>query len=71
MPGVLIRNQAGEHYVFIAVAIHTESGDSLAIYSPLDNANMIFARPLFDMFHISKDKVGNMKAKFEIVGAAV
>jgi hypothetical protein len=48
-PGQLVDHKNGHKYMIIGVGLHTETEEPLVIYSPYDEPNIIWARPL-EMF---------------------
>lgn len=46
MPGLIVRHKKGGRYTVVGVAKNTETLESLVIYSPIWNPNILYARPL-------------------------
>jgi hypothetical protein len=47
--GQYVKHKNGHKYMIIGVGLHTETEEPLVIYSPCDDPNIIWARPL-EMF---------------------
>ena len=68
--GCKLRHFKGKEYTFLCKAVHTETGEILAIYRAEYGENTIYARP-YDMFvsEVDREKYPNVEQKyrFEII----
>ena len=68
--GRKIRHFKGMEYTFLCKAVHTETGEVLAVYQAEYGDRMIYARP-YDMFvsEVDKEKYPNVcqKYRFEVI----
>lgn len=63
--GCRVRHFKGKEYTFLCKAVHTETGEMLAIYRAEYDDFKIYARP-YDMFssEVDKDKYPNVTQKY-------
>lgn len=68
--GSKIRHFKGMVYTFLCKAVHTETGEVLAVYQAEYGDNTIYARP-YDMFvsEVDREKYPDVKQKyrFEVI----
>ena len=63
------RHFKGGEYAVQGVAKHSETGDSLVVYTPLYGEGGLWVRPL-EMFLETVEKEGVIRPRFEYVGPA-
>ncbi|MBR6701269.1 MAG: DUF1653 domain-containing protein [Firmicutes bacterium] len=60
--GKKYRHFKGNEYIVLAVAMHTETEESLVVYQNLEDVNKVYARP-YDMFagDVDREKYPEVK----------
>lgn len=64
-PGEIYRHFKGDRYRILAIARHTETGEALVVYCPVDSAIGVWARPL-SMFEEMLVSDGATVKRFEL-----
>ena len=64
--GSIYRHYKGGRYIIIGIGMHTETSEEMVIYSPINDKNKIWIRPL-KMWNEIVDEENNIK-RFEIDG---
>jgi hypothetical protein len=57
--GQIYRHYKGNRYKILSLGIHTESNETMVVYSPIDEPNKIWVRPMSMWFDII-DKENNI-----------